>query len=98
MRVKLCHFLLDALTKMAPPNAIQSDALAKKRVRHAKRRLKEMRLTVPDLPDTVIERCNLRHLSYAVKRCRGGTQSVLPLPTLQLSSPENSASSSSLGQ
>ena len=84
------------MTANSPPNRTHA-ALSKRRVRHARRRLKEMRLTVPDLPDSVLEQCNLRHLSYAVKRCRGGTQSVLPLPPLLLPSLQHSASASSPG-
>ena len=59
---------------------VQSDTPAKKRVRHAKRRMKQMRLIVPDLPDNALENYSLRHLSFAVRKCRGTLQSVLQSP------------------
>ena len=64
-----------ATTQSATPAAKLSPS--KGRARHARRRLKQMRHTIPDLPDTVLEHCSLRHLSFAVRKCRGGTQSVL---------------------
>ena len=51
---------------------------SKGRARHARRRLKQLLRTIPDLPADVLEHCSLRQLSFAVRKCRGcGTQSVL---------------------
>ena len=98
---KQWHSSSDVLTKMttnAPPTKIRS--LSKRRARYTKRRLEEMRLTVPDLPDSVLSHSKLRDLSFAVRKSRGGAQSTLQSSALLLllPSPENSASFSTPGQ
>ena len=50
---------------------------SKGRARHARRRMKQLMRTIPDLPADVLEQCSPRQLSFAVRRCRGGTQSML---------------------
>lgn len=45
-----------------------SRRLAKERETYAKRRLAKLRTVCPDLPDDVLERVNLRQLSFSVRR------------------------------
>ena len=71
--------LQSAMTANAPPCTTHA-ALSKRRVRYAQRRLKQMRLIVPDLPDNALENYSLRHLSFAVRKFRGTPQSVLQSP------------------
>ncbi len=84
---------------------------SKGRARHARRRLKQLLRTIPDLPADVLEHCSLRQLSFAVRRCRGrGTQSVLrgvaeiratdssTLPLMALPSLDESSSASPFGE
>jgi len=40
----------------------------RERENYAKRRLAELRAVCPDLPDDVLERVNLRQLSFTVRR------------------------------
>jgi hypothetical protein len=53
-------------------------SLSKKRAHHAKKRLQQLRGIIHELPADVLDRCNLRQLSYATKRCGGPCQLLLP--------------------
>ena len=48
-----------------------------RRTDYARRRLKELRSHVPDLPEDALEKTSLRCLSFAVRRVRAGQQTVL---------------------
>ena len=81
---------------------------SKGRARHARRRLKQLLRTIPDLPADVLEHCSLRQLSFSVRRCRGGPQSVLrgvaeiradsSLPLVALSSLDESSPTRPFGE
>jgi hypothetical protein len=49
-------------------------SLAKRRADHAQRRLRQLRTILPELPKDVLEQCNLRQLSFAMRRCGGPCQ------------------------
>jgi hypothetical protein len=53
-------------------------SLSKKRAHHAKKRLQQLRGIIHELPADILDRCNLRQLSYATKRCGGPCQLLLP--------------------
>ena len=61
-------------------NKAMARSLAKRRADHAQRRLKQLRLILPELPPDVLERCHLRQLSFAIRRCGGPCQ--LPLQSV----------------
>ena len=64
--------------RMAHNETTKAPSPSRDRARHARRRLKQLRRTIPDLPADILEQCSLRQLSFAVRRCRGGpTQSLL---------------------
>ena len=98
-----CNKGVDTLPEMT---RLTKRTPSKGRARHARRRLKQLLRTIPDLPADVLEHCSLRQLSFAVRKCRGcGTQSVLrgvaeicatdsTLPLLALPSLEGSSSAS----
>ena len=81
---------------------------SKRRAWHARRRLKQLLRVVPDLPADVLEHCSLRQLSFSVRRCRGGPQSVLrgvaetradsSLPLVALSSLDESSPTRPFGE
>ena len=52
-------------------------SLSKKRARHAQKRLQQLRGTIPELAAGTLDRCDLRQLSFAVKRCGGPCQLML---------------------
>ena len=54
---------LPRATLLTPP-----EQLAKERAKHARRRLRELRVICPDLPDDVLVHTSLRTLSVAVRR------------------------------
>ena len=54
---------LPRATPLTPP-----EQLAKERAKHARRRLRELRVICPDLPDDVLAHTSLRTLSVAVRR------------------------------
>ena len=51
-------------------------SLSKRRARHAQCRLQQLRGIFPELPADILDRCDLRRLSYTIKRC-GGDQLLL---------------------
>ena len=55
--------LLPRATPLTPP-----EQLAKERAKHARRRLRELRVIWPDLPDDILAHTSLRTLSVAVRR------------------------------
>ena len=66
-----------AMARVHRMNKAMARSLAKRRADHAHRRLKQLRLILPELPPDVLERCNLRQLSFTIRRCGGPCQ--LPL-------------------
>ena len=56
------------------------EKLARDRVSYAKRRLRELRTIYPELPVDILERTNLRTLTYAVHRVRRCQTSLKPTP------------------
>ena len=58
-------------------NKAMARSLAKRRARHAHCRLQQLKRTLPELPTDVLDQCNLRQLSYAIKRCGGPCQLML---------------------
>jgi hypothetical protein len=52
-------------------------SLSKKRDRYARQRLQKLRQVVPVLPAEVLDHCNLRRLSFAIRRCGGPCQLTL---------------------
>ena len=50
----------------AMPDSLES--LARKRARHAERRLCELRVFCPELPDDILDRSSLRSVAFAVRR------------------------------
>ena len=53
-------------------------SLSKRRQQYAQRRLKQLRLSIPEMPVDILDRCSLRHLSVITNRCGGSCQIMLP--------------------
>ena len=72
-----CNPRSHAMARVRRMNKAMARTLAKRRAEHAQRRLKQLRHILPELPESVLERCSLRQISFALKRCGGPCQ--LPL-------------------
>ena len=70
---------------------------AKRNAQYAERRLCQLRTICPDLSDDVLATTDLRSLSVAVRRARGGKQTVLkrardPAPPVDNAAPREQLS------
>ena len=68
----------------------QSEQLAKERAKHARRRLRALRVICPDLSDDVLTSTSLRMLSVAVRQAgrRPPAQTSLKTPAKSPAAPE----------
>ena len=53
-------------------------SLSQRRARHAQCRLQQLKGIFPEMPADILDRCDLRRLSYTVKRCGGGQLLLTP--------------------
>jgi hypothetical protein len=70
-------------------NKAMARSLAKRRADYAQKRLEQLRRILPELPEDVLQRCNLRQLSFAIRRCGGPCQLSLRVDQIAQASDES---------